>query len=298
MNCVKATSSLLLIASVLGTTAPLRADFGTELLPHMYVGNQAATIEHAHKLPLREKRALREAIVMQNVDEVARLLPLHNVNPKDLMKFLEHVATDVQKAERWRGIGQQTLLGLATFGMFIGACTTERETSSKFGWVTVALSAGSGLRLAMLLAKEGLFNGFRKLPVIDVESKGFLELRGMRQTIAKDLKDELENLFINNRKFVDRAALALRIEKAYSKKQLTVAAIGGAVVLAAAVLYLAATVIRRNTKAATIGAGILGGLASLLSLSSIATPIINERLKRLQSDYRKSLAQVRAETSK
>ncbi len=296
MNRAKSTSSLLLLATMLGAVAPLRADYGTELLPHMYVGSPATTIEHAHKLPLSEKLALRQAIVERNAAEVARLLPLHEVNPRDLMKFLEHVATDVRKGERWKAVGRQAGLGLFTLVAFIGAAASnDRRTSAAFGSFIMPLLAVGGLNLGGLFAKEGLFNGLRKLPKQNVENMNFLELRGYRQTIANDLVAELGHWFlVNNRKFVDRAALALQVEAAYSKKQLMVGAIAGAVVLAAAVLYLAASAVRRNTqaKAATIGAGVLGGLAGLLSLSPFASPMINERLKRLQSKYSESLAQV------
>ena len=93
---------------------------------------------------------------------------------------------------------------------------------------------------------------------------------GLRQTIAKELSQELGNgRWVNNRIFGQRATQALAIEKAYSKKQLQIAAISGAVVLAAMLVYLAASAVRKNSKAAiaTIGTGVLGGIAGLLSLS-------------------------------
>ena len=326
MNRVKATSSLLLFASILVATAPLHAkqtrDYGTELLPHMFGSNSASTLNHAHKLPLREQWELRDALLEQYGTAVNKLLPFHSVNPEDSMLFLTHVGKDIKNSELARGILSSVLFGLGAvstglFGLASmpqprrgstgsweeadGKSSSPRTTSGGVGsasrnWftATAVLSVLSGINLVGILSRQGILNGLRKLPAMDVASKSFFELRGLRQGIATELAKALKSPLINNRLFIDRATLALSIEKAYNKKQLQIAAIGGAVVLATALLYLAVSTIRRNTKAkvATIGAGALGGLAALLSLSPFATPVIDERLKRLQAQYQQSLTQV------
>ncbi len=297
MNLVKTTSSLLLLASILGMAAPLHANNNAMQLPYMYADTPASIIEQANKIPWHQKIAMQKTMVELYGKEVEKLLPIHKVHPQKLMELLGHVGENTRKVDRIALGFLQAILGVITIGMgYATLKSTVRSDRVAFGSLSCLSMVPFGICLAGFLRNMAPLDN---LPKMDIANQGILGLRAIRQTIAKDLADDTKGFFINNLKLLKHATVALSVEKAYSKKQLQIAAIGSAVLLSAAVLFLAVAAIRHNTKAAaaTLGAGALGGLAGLLSLSPFATPVINERLKRLQSEYRNSRQQVLADRS-
>ncbi len=310
MNFVKPISTILLLASVVGSAAPLvqakRNDIGAAQLMYM---NPKEAMKYVEGLSLHEQAYLRRALVDQYGMEVNRLW--HPTNTTDLMTLLAQVGPIVHKKAKWFNIGMVGALGTAgTFALGAGGWINavanhwgrnQHTASTLRAGALVELGLGA---LCLLMMAEPInrleassYNPFNHLPKVDVASMSFFGLRGLRQTIAKELSQELnDGMWCNNRIFGPRATRALEIEKAYSRKQLQIAAVSGAVVLGALLVYLAVSSVRKNAKAkaATIGAGVAGGITGLLSLSPLATPFVNEKLKRLQSKYRESLAQVRS----
>ena len=312
MNCIKPISTLLLVATFACVSAPhmhaqTPSNSDAQQLMYMYAQDPEAAIKHVKQMWSSQKQIVRDTLIDQYATEVDRL-GLHSVHPKDLMMLLSEISPSILKTERWRFLGVTSVSALMAilcdnyFLPKIHAARTQNPNNydysfaSKALWGCFGLSGGLAIVSITALLTNEVGSHIYELPKADVSSLGFLQLRDLRRRIAKELVGQNNNWFVNNRLFVQRATLGLAIEKAYSKKQLQAAAIGGAVLLGAALLYMAVSSVRRNTKAAavTIGAGALGGLAALLSLSPLATPVINERLKRLENDYQAYRREVRA----
>ena len=297
MNNLKPISTLLLIATMVGVSAPhLHAEgtaTGNQALVYLLATDPAAATAQAQELSHSKKYPFRTALVGQQHIEANRLF-WHSVHPKDLLTLQSEISTTMHKTERWRSIGLTSagalLTAITAFKTRKGVKASKGKQAGSYFILTYILGAFSVVSLANLIHNES--GDLTKIfPKGDVSSLSFQHLRDLRLMIAKQLTQTFTG---NNRFFIQAAALGLTVEEAYNKKLMQIGAIGGAVALAAIVLFLAASAVRKNTKAAaaTIGAGALGGLAGLLSLSPLATPVINERLKRLQTQYRASLGQV------
>ena len=315
MNFVKPISSLLLLASVVGSAitplqAKTRADYGMNQLEFVIESDLESALKLAEKLPIEEQLRLLEMLVKQYSSEVNRWW--HWTSPKKLMTVLAKVGKGLHKQELREGLILTSLstlffATLAGVSAYTGMAalnqgrTPTNDTAQKVGMLLCVgssyMTLFSILGFGAILIRDWAGNAFHKMPDLDVNSLSFLKLRDLRQNIAKEFTDGLKRKWLyGHRMYADRCSLGLAAEKAYSRKQLQIAAISGAVVLGALLVYLAVSSVRKNTKAkaATIGAGVLGGIAGLLSLSPLATPFVNEKLKRLQSKYREARAQVRA----
>ena len=313
MNSVKSISSLLAVATILGSINPnLHADSSAEILPYLYAGNPASTVEYSKKLTLGRQQELRDSLIALYGTEVQRLLPLHAVHPKDISSFLAQIAPNIRKKDRRHHLMRLFGLGIATLSTLTCAVATTGENSKFFGNLTTGMLGISSLSVARLLNKEGFLSGYRKLPVTATQSLGFMQARGLRKALATELGEELHGLLLdpefgwrlpklfatNNNKVEQLANLAASLEAGYSRKQLMIAAAGGAVLLGAITLYALISSVRSNTKAATaaLGAGALGGVLSVLQGAPFLSPIVSSKLNYWQSEYRNELAKVSAAT--